>query len=82
MIIQIPVDGSAPSWAHQMAQTIEAAVNRALNAQRPRPLAKYPSTGLPDATKFAGHLIYVSTTNRVAYSDGTDWRYTSDEALV
>lgn len=81
-MIQIQLAGSAPPWAHQMAQTIAEAVNRALNAKRPRPLAHYPSTALPDATKFAGHQIYVSTTNRVAYSDGTDWRYQSDEALV
>lgn len=82
MIIRIPVASTAPPWAHEMARAIEAAVNRALNAQRPWPLAKYPGTGLPDATKYAGHLIYISTTNRVAYSDGTNWRYTSDEALV
>lgn len=81
-MIQVQLAGDAPGWAHQMARTIENAVNRALNAQRPSRLPKYASTALPDATAFDGHQIYVTTTNRVAYSDGTNWRYQSDEALV
>lgn len=65
-----------------MARAIEAAVSREINAQRPRNLPPYASTALPNASTYEGHQIYVSDTNRVAYSDGSDWRYQSDEALV
>jgi uncharacterized lipoprotein YmbA len=81
-MIQIQVDANAPPWAHHMARTIEQAVSKALNQQSPRRLPKYASAALPDASRFEGHQIYVTTTNRVAYSDGTDWRYQSDEATV
>lgn len=81
-MIQIPVAADAPSWAHHMANTIATAVSQAINAQKPQRLQKYASTALPNAGSYQGHLIYISTTNRVAYSDGTAWRYTSDEALV
>lgn len=81
-MIRIPVSASAPAWAHQMARTIEAAVSREINAKRPRKLPPYASTALPNASTYEGHQIYVSDTNRVAYSDGSDWRYQSDEALV
>lgn len=81
-MIRIQVSASAPDWAHQMARTIEASLSRELNAQRPRKLPSYASTALPNASDYEGHQIYVSDTNRVAYSDGSDWRYQSDEATV
>lgn len=81
-MIRLPVSASAPPWAHQFARTIELAMNRETNAQRPRKLPQYASTALPNASTYEGHQIYVSDTNRVAYSDGTNWRYQSDEALV
>lgn len=81
-MIRIPVSASAPAWAHTMARTIERAVNQETNAKRPRKLPQYASTALPNASTYEGHQIYVSNTNRVAYSDGTNWRYQSDEATV
>lgn len=76
----MPAD--APAWAHAFARSIEAVLNVNERPRRPVPLPQYPSTGLPSAADWTGHLIFVTTTNRTAYSDGTNWRYQSDEATV
>lgn len=81
-MIEVRMPTDAPEWAHRFARSLEIALRRNARAQRPRWLPQYASSALPDAALYEGHQIYVSDTNRVAYSDGTNWRYQSDEALV
>lgn len=74
-MIRIQLSAAAPPWAHDMARTIERAYNQQANAQRPFKLPRYASTALPNASDYTGHLVYVSDTNRVAGSNGTNWVY-------
>lgn len=74
-MIRIQVSTEAPQWAHQMARTVEQAVNRETNAQRPRKIPPYASTAVPNASSYEGHVIYVTDTQRFAGSNGTNWVY-------
>ena len=82
MRIKLVRPAEAPRWFLAWMTGLEVAINRALNAQTPRPRPKYAIAELPAADEHAGSDVFITDTSRPAYSDGTAWRYTSDEALV
>lgn len=79
--------------AHNNLQSIEGNGNFHLTeAERdgctgaaPLPLNSYTVAGVPSASTYANHLIYVSDETggaTVAFSDGTDWRRVQDRAII
>lgn len=71
-MISLPLD--APEWAHEFARQVD--VQMSDNA-----LPHYSKTNLPPAKK-TGRQIFIKEDLRPAYSDGTDWRWVSDETKV
>lgn len=73
----------APNWAVRLVQDIIGWIQR--RAVGPQMLTSYTVTGLPDATKFANHIIIVSNESggrTLATSDGTNWKRVKDGATV
>ena len=55
------------------------------NGGEPFPLKSFTVSGLPSAATYKNHAVMVSdeaTGNVPAYSDGTNWRRFSDNAMV
>lgn len=48
---------------------------------KPLRLNAYAVTQLPPAARLAGHVVFVSSTSRPAYSDGAVWRYFDGSAV-
>lgn len=60
-------------------------VARLLSGGAPFPLAAYTVATLPDAAAFKDHMIIVSDESGgsiPAFSDGTNWRRSTDRAIV
>lgn len=60
-------------------------VSRVLFGQEPMPLVKYTVATVPDATQHEGFIIYVSDESGgsvIAFSDGTNWRRTTDRNII
>lgn len=61
-----------------------ASIRNVLGFQ-PLPLKSYTVAGVPDASLYTGHIIYVSNETggaTLAFSDGTDWRRVQDRAVI
>jgi len=73
----------APGWAAKLTQDIVQWVDQVRRG--PQPLSSYTVAGLPDATRNARAIIYISdeTGGAVpAFSDGTNWRRMTDRNVV
>lgn len=60
-------------------------VSSVLGGRQPRKLAEYTVATLPDAVRWKRHEIYVTDESGgevAAISDGTNWRRTTDRAVV
>lgn len=80
---QVKIPGDAPNWASNLAANIVDFVRNMLRG--PFVLTSYTVAKLPDATRYAAALIYVSneTGGAVpAFSDGTNWRRVTDRNIV
>ena len=76
----ISVPAEAPNWAHALAGEIRAFLSRS-GSQPTRTPKKYIAA-LPPAQSWAGGHVFILDTNRPAYSDGTNWRYTATDSTV
>jgi len=62
-----------------------SAVRRLLDNSQPWQLPSYTVAGVPSASSFEGHIIYVSNESggkTIAFSDGTNWRRAQDRAII
>ena len=79
----INIDQTAPDWAQRMARDTSDALDRAELGMFVSATA-FLSTAMPDATKYAWRLAFVSngTGNRfVAVSNGVAWYYLDGTAV-
>jgi hypothetical protein len=74
---RIVVDGSAPPWAHALEASLNNVLNRIATDMKPKRLA---ASSLP--TDDSIRLAIVTGANRLAYWNGSSWRYASDDAAV
>lgn len=81
--MKLVVPAGAPPWMFEVFRRIEVALNGP--AQIPHILKAYTVAGLPDPAAWKGGLIIVSDEDGgevPAWSDGTNWRRTTDRAVV
>ena len=79
-IVPITIDQSAaPGWALRFAQNIQDAF-RQLRAV-PNPILATVAD-LPAAGENIGVLVWVTALNRLAISDGTNWRRTDTGVIL
>jgi hypothetical protein len=76
--ISVPAD--APNWAHALAGEIRSFLAR--RGSQPTRTPKFLIAKLPPAQAWAGAHVFILDTNRPAYSDGTDWRYTATDTAI
>jgi hypothetical protein len=60
-------------------------ITRLLSNTDPWQIPSFTVSGVPDATLFEGYIIYVSNESggkTIAFSDGTNWRRTSDRNVI
>lgn len=76
----IHVSAAAPQWAHALVAQINALFAR--RDAQPALRAKLWAAQLPPASAWLGAEVFILDTNRPAYSDGTDWRYTATDLTV
>ena len=70
----------APIWVQWFFK-----VSNIVFGQEPSPVPIYGVSGVPSATEYAAHMIYVSDESggaTLAFSDGVNWRRTSDRAII
>jgi hypothetical protein len=84
--IRLVSDGGIINWTFQLfIDDVDARLNDDLLGPVLKIPDSYEVADVPDPTKYAGAIIYVTdeTDGAVpAFSDGTDWRRMTDRAII
>ena len=74
---QLPPPRDIPhSWFQDLAMKV---------GSLPFPLKSYVVAGVPAASDFEGHIVYISDETggkTIAFSDGVNWRRVQDRAII
>ena len=77
-MIKLTISNLAPQWAIELVTQIE----RALNGRTLPGYAFDSDDGLPPATPARQIISITDRAYQVAYSDGEDWRWVSNNSVV
>lgn len=84
MGIQVDPPPTDPKWSFQWANWLSRVLYQKVK-NGPFFLDSYAVSDMPDATLYAGAIIYVSDETGgavLAFSDGTNWRRSTDRTIV
>lgn len=79
------VQQDAPSWAHRLAGDIDRQLSRLTSHRNPVRLTPFQKADLPSAATYTGCLIFVPDATggpALAYSDGSQWRRSTDATVI